>query len=447
MSNPEQTPSPPLYLRDVWLENAGPIEKLDLTLPFNQDGTPKPLVIVGGNGAGKTILLSYVADALIEMAKTAFNDVVPGMSSISRPYLRINGGVNQNSSAEFGLGLLHFSIGERQIVSVEKSGKCDSSLYNRKLTDYMGSDQILGWPLEGNHKSSVGGDEKFYEDCFSRSSICFFPANRSEAPHWLNRESLFQEDKFFFDPNFAKILSKPLVVEQTAQQNKQWLLDVMLDSRSDVEPLQIDENTLIYVALRDINEIQLLKLSRRNVERLLKGILQRDNVSLGLNYRSRNPRLFIAKEGKLWLPSLDHLSAGQAILFNLFATIIRYSDRTNVAKSFRLHEIEGIVLIDEIDAHLHADLQHEVLPTLMQLFPRVQFIVTTHSPLFLLGMEKTYGSDGFVILDMPSGQQITTERFGRIPEVLRLLQRHQNPRKRVGAKADAKRQAVGLDRR
>ena len=76
-----------------------------------------------------------------------------------------------------------------------------------------------------------------------------------------------------------------------------------------------------------------------------------------------------------------------------------------------LDQIEGIVLIDEIDAHLHADLQHEILPTLIKLFPRVQFIVTTHSPLFLLGMEKTYGADGFVILDMPLGQQITTERF------------------------------------
>ena len=80
-------------------------------------------------------------------------------------------------------------------------------------------------------------------------------------------------------------------------------------------------------------------------------------------------------------------------------------------KGINIDQIEGIVLIDEIDAHLHADLQHEVLPTLMQLFPRVQFIVTTHSPLFLLGMEKTYGTEGFVVLDMPSGQQITTERF------------------------------------
>ena len=70
------------------------------------------------------------------------------------------------------------------------------------------------------------------------------------------------------------------------------------------------------------------------------------------------------------MPSLDHLSSGQANLFNLFATIIRYSDRNDITKSFTLPEISGIVLVDEIDAHAHSDLQYEVLPKLLKLFPR-----------------------------------------------------------------------------
>jgi predicted ATP-binding protein involved in virulence len=40
----------------------------------------------------------------------------------------------------------------------------------------------------------------------------------------------------------------------------------------------------------------------------------------------------------------------------------------------------GIVLIDEVDQHLHPAWQQRVIPSLLQVFPNVQFIVTTHSP-------------------------------------------------------------------
>ena len=43
-------------------------------------------------------------------------------------------------------------------------------------------------------------------------------------------------------------------------------------------------------------------------------------------------------------------------------------------------EGEGIILIDEIDLHLHPQWQRRVLPALTQTFPNCQFIVTTHSP-------------------------------------------------------------------
>ena len=49
----------------------------------------------------------------------------------------------------------------------------------------------------------------------------------------------------------------------------------------------------------------------------------------------------------------------------------------------RAYEQEGIVLIDEVETHLHLELQRLVLPLLTQLFPNIQFIVTTHSPFVL----------------------------------------------------------------
>lgn len=47
----------------------------------------------------------------------------------------------------------------------------------------------------------------------------------------------------------------------------------------------------------------------------------------------------------------------------------------------------GIVLIDEVDMHLHPSWQRKILPTLLETFPAVQFIVTTHSPLVIANAE------------------------------------------------------------
>jgi hypothetical protein len=60
---------------------------------------------------------------------------------------------------------------------------------------------------------------------------------------------------------------------------------------------------------------------------------------------------------------------------------------------------------------LHSDLKFEVLPRLIKLFPKVQFVVSSHAALFLLGMEREFGADGIQIVEMPTGRRIGTERF------------------------------------
>ena len=52
------------------------------------------------------------------------------------------------------------------------------------------------------------------------------------------------------------------------------------------------------------------------------------------------------------------------------------------------HEIAGIVLIDEIDLHLHPHWQASLVPSLRAIFPKVQFIATTHSPMVLPGLRQ-----------------------------------------------------------
>lgn len=75
---------------------------------------------------------------------------------------------------------------------------------------------------------------------------------------------------------------------------------------------------------------------------------------------------------------IDQLSSGERVYFVLAIDLAR---RLMIANSTsKLSECLGLVLIDEIDLHLHPNWQHEVLRRLVDTFPRCQFIVTTHSP-------------------------------------------------------------------
>ena len=121
---------------------------------------------------------------------------------------------------------------------------------------------------------------------------------------------------------------------------------------------------------------------------------------------------------KRLVPNIFQLSSGETSLLNLFLSILRDFDLCGTPFS-QAREIRGIAVVDEVDLHLHAVHQYEVLPELIQMFPNVQFVVTTHSPLFVLGMQKVLGEDGFAIYQLPEGQQISSEEFSEFGEAYR----------------------------
>ena len=77
----------------------------------------------------------------------------------------------------------------------------------------------------------------------------------------------------------------------------------------------------------------------------------------------------------------DTLSSGYAAVLDIIVDLIMRMEK-NADKSFRFLQ-PGIVLIDEIETHLHLEMQRNILGLLTTLFPNIQFIVTTHSPFIL----------------------------------------------------------------
>ena len=76
--------------------------------------------------------------------------------------------------------------------------------------------------------------------------------------------------------------------------------------------------------------------------------------------------------------------------------------------------MSGIVLIDEIDAHLHSDLLKDVLPALIKMFPRIQFIISSHSPFFLLGMQEQFGEDCKFVAMPTATEMCNIENFDEV---------------------------------
>jgi hypothetical protein len=111
--------------------------------------------------------------------------------------------------------------------------------------------------------------------------------------------------------------------------------------------------------------------------------------------------------GQLYEPvKLSDLAAGyRSILTMVGDMVIRLSENPKNV----LDDLQGIVLIDEIDAHLHPKYQYELPNLLSNAFPKVQFIVSTHSPIPLLGVRP----DTAVVLTVhrSNAEGITVERL------------------------------------
>ena len=112
-------------------------------------------------------------------------------------------------------------------------------------------------------------------------------------------------------------------------------------------------------------------------EKLLKKVFQDDSLQLLFNYKDYSFQ--ILTQGKTF--KFTEMSDGFAAVLEIIIDLILKMQRKETLT--RAYQQEGIVLIDEVETHLHLELQRLALPLLTQLFPNIQFIVTTHSPFVL----------------------------------------------------------------
>jgi predicted ATP-binding protein involved in virulence len=128
--------------------------------------------------------------------------------------------------------------------------------------------------------------------------------------------------------------------------------------------------------------------------------------------------------------AFDVFSQGtQSVLQWLAYILMSYAKYYGYASN--LAEQPGLMIIDEIDAHLHPTAQQRIMPVLRQHFPRMQIFCSTHSPLMLVGLQAgqihmlqrtrqgtvTVSRNATAIVDQST--DILLERFFGIPTATR----------------------------
>lgn len=400
-----------MYLRELFIRNNGPISgDLHLEFAFNEDGKPLPHVIVGRNGSGKTNLLSIIADALMQGASRAYTDVL-AQQGIGRSYFRMVGGKTLSYGQQSALTILKFSDDEGEVFFRENAGAVTAEQAKEFLPPALHPG--AKWSETKSGKEFELDNDKARRT-YGRGAYVYFPASRSEKPFWFNEEAI-AKDEFDVTDRVTSRLGKPMFVEHGIDAFAQWLLGALTESRMVVDDANYAPSTqdevILRVNTRDYIPTQLPLLW---ADAILKVIMDDESAQFYWTGR-RNARKVGVKSGdRVVADGLDSLSGGQSTLLAIFGTILRYGDEAGFGPA----DTEGIVIIDELDAHMHVDLQLRSLPRLISLFSSIQFLISSHSPFFSLGMERHFSPTGARVLELPSGNTVTAEAYEEFGQAL-----------------------------
>lgn len=167
-------------------------------------------------------------------------------------------------------------------------------------------------------------------------------------------------------------------------------------------------------------EIPILEAVRNTVKEMM-GLLTKKEVEL-----------FIYREGDLELKFKDeamrervsNLSDGYRNIIGIVSDIAYRMAILNPTLGLDVvKKTSGIVLIDEIDLHLHPKWQKEIVGLLKELFPKVQFVATTHSPFIIQSMQ----SDQIIKLDENSKTLEADATMMSIEDIVENIQKIELP--------------------
>jgi len=384
-----------MKIEQINIENYGCIDNFSYIFSKSENGFCKPLVLAGKNGSGKSLVIANIVDALIEFKRQKFP-----------------GGIQEVKDDNY------YKIGSKSYI---KSNKPYSKSYIRFENGIEYLDLMAHNPKEFNAetvKENLIDREKFTKTGYSKilrtkeiednDCYLYFPVDRYYIPSWQNSSnySKFQDN---YTVNNVGRSNTNIVKNNVGDNLHNWLY--RLYSRRD------------YVLINGINGrpvntfLPVEEPEQANINRILKTIKGQNASILDVQRSSDNVPMSFGNGNVI--NDINLLSSGEMMLFGIFASIVKEYDLSH--NNYSLSDITGICIIDEIDLNLHISQQAEVLPNLIKLFPKVQFIISTHSPFFVSGLYNCFKGE-FDILSMPTGKALNDKfDFSELKEAIKAL--------------------------
>ena len=356
------------FIEKIEIKENRHIQRLDIPLSKVKR---KHLIFTGKNGSGKTTTLQEINTLLNKLIGNGFANIKNLKNSITSYEKTI---VHHNQQIEKYNKQIEVLNKQKALLPVDDLNRQKITQIDNNIKSY--STNILNSKneikqLEGH---SIGF-KKQIED-FSKVNLIF--SNQNEIYESIvNRQFILA----FFE---AKRENTPTV--STAIQN------INLNTNNTTDTKQLHKKFIEYMVKKRVDMLndkfdgdgkKAIKIEEwfNNFENTLKLLF--NETSLILKYYSEELNFKIEYQGKSF--GLNELSDGYSSLLAILTELILRME----AHGVKAYDMQGIVLIDEIETHLHVDLQKKILPFLVNFFPNIQFIITTHSPFVLSSLSNT----------------------------------------------------------
>lgn len=303
---------------------------IDVVDKTNPADGPVHLMLTGRNGCGKTSMLKYLVEHLKTNARSSVT--LSKLREIRDMYLRLlQQAVTEEKRLEYKRGLLENQKREREWV---------------QHVEIVTENELL-----------------FHEQLKSRELlVAYYPAQRISK---------------FSQPNAPQLIE--VGPTQDIQSSRATTFLMFLVHLKAQRSMLRDEGK--EEAAEAINTWFI------KFENILRSVF--NDKQLKLDFNPGNYEFTIISREQQ--SPLTALADGYAALLDIVADLIlKMQSQGKLCADFNQ---PGIVLIDEVETHLHMELQALVMPLLTSLFPNIQFIVTTHSPFVLSSIENALAFD------------------------------------------------------
>lgn len=316
-------------MKDIFISSIN-IDKLrnikDLQINIS-DTEKKHLILTGKNGSGKTTLLENIKKYLSSLDNNYYFDLINIDKIIKSNYEYLE---NIRKNNDFRM--------EKQTEDAIKYLEKNKVIYGNCIKLEIKNNERL---------------QQIYND--GEFIISYFGAKRNinlQTPKGVEKIEL--NNKYTLSQNPSDIFLKYLVDLKTQQS--------FAKNEDDFKEVSKIENWFL------------------NFENSLKELLNDNELKLIFDYRNYN---FFIKEKDKEPYRFNELSDGYSAVLDIIIDLMMRMEK----KSNYFYDLNGIVMIDEIETHLHIELQKRIMVFLIRLFPNIQFIITTHSPFILNSTE------------------------------------------------------------